>query len=222
MTPQARRTFSFCLFIAAQVLSSAAWAERVQNPIAVFNGLDKITGITTSFEVKIKEEATFGGLKIKPFVCYTRPVTQAPKTTSFVQVEEIPLGGQTGTSGTQAKRIFSGWMFAESPSINAVEHPIFDVWLVGCLDPNAPPPPVEVPLADRKAADENAASESGDTGTETDEDTTKQQPSPSAAQDAPPEAPEEPSQSDSEKSSTEPKPVPEPDPESDAVQQPEN
>lgn len=116
--------------------TGAALAERVSNPIAVFAGLDKITGLTTSFEVKIGEEARFGGLLVKPDVCYSREITEEPKTTSFVEVDEI----ETDAS---RKRVFTGWMFAESPGLNAVEHPVYDVWLTGCRDPNAPPPVVE-------------------------------------------------------------------------------
>ena len=116
--------------------AGAAHAERVANPIAVFNGLDKITGITTTFEIPIGAEKQFGGLVVKPDVCYTRPVTEEPKTTTFVEVDEVEAD-QT------RKRIFTGWMFAESPGLSGVEHPIYDVWLTGCRDPNAPPPVVE-------------------------------------------------------------------------------
>jgi hypothetical protein len=119
------------------VSAGLAAAERIENPLASFSGLDKITGVTTSFEVKVGEAHVFGGLIVKPFVCYTRPVTEEPKTTSFVQVDEKSVNDSN-------KRIFSGWMFAESPGLNAVEHPTFDVWLTGCRDPDAPPPPVEV------------------------------------------------------------------------------
>jgi hypothetical protein len=118
--------------------SLPAMAERVSNPIAVFAGLDKITGLTTSFEVKIGEEARFGLLLVKPDACYSREITEEPKTTSFVEVDEL----ETDKS---RKRVFSGWMFAESPGLNAVEHPVYDVWLTGCRDPNAPPPVVEQP-----------------------------------------------------------------------------
>jgi hypothetical protein len=113
-------------------------AERVANPVALFAGLDKITGITTAFEVKIGEEKRFGGLAVKPEVCYSRPPTEEPKTTSFVEVDELG-------ADQSRKRIFTGWMFAESPGLNAVEHPIYDVWLTGCRDPKAPPPVVEQP-----------------------------------------------------------------------------
>ena len=128
----------FLFSAAAILLSFPAHAERVENPIAVFAGLDKITGLTTTFEVKIGEEKRFGGLLVKPDICYSRPVTEEPKTTSFVEVDEVE-------SNDRRKRIFSGWMFAESPGLNAVEHPVYDVWLTGCRDPDAPPPVVEMP-----------------------------------------------------------------------------
>lgn len=113
-----------------------AQAERIANPIAVFAGLDKITGLTTTFEARIGEEKRFGGLFVKADACYTRDITEEPKTTSFVEVEEIE-------PDETRKKIFSGWMFAESPGLSAVEHPIYDVWLTGCRDPNAPPPVIE-------------------------------------------------------------------------------
>jgi hypothetical protein len=126
----------FALFLVAS--SSIVQAERIKNPIALFSGLDKITGVTTNFEVTVGEERQFGFFFVKPNVCFTRPITEEPKTASFVQVDVQESDGKR-------KRIFSGWMFAESPGLNAIEHPIFDVWLTGCKDPNAPPPPVEVP-----------------------------------------------------------------------------
>lgn len=116
--------------------TASASAERIANPIAMFSGLDKITGVTTSFEVQIGQEARFGGFVVRPRVCYSRPATEEPKTTSFVEVDELE-------ADQGRKRVFSGWMFAESPGLNAVEHPVFDVWLTGCRDPSAPPPVVE-------------------------------------------------------------------------------
>jgi hypothetical protein len=123
------------LLVLVATVSPAA-AERISNPIAMFAGLDKVTGLTTTFEAKIGEEKRFGGLYVKADACYTRDVTEEPRTTSFVEVEEIE-------SDDSRKKIFSGWMFAESPGLSAVEHPIYDVWLTGCRDPNAPPPVIE-------------------------------------------------------------------------------
>ena len=116
--------------------TDVARADKIANPIAVFAGLDKITGVTTTFEVQIGKEARFGGFVVRPRVCYSRPPTEEPKTTSFVEVEEL----ETDQS---RKRVFTGWMFAESPGLSAVEHPVFDVWLTGCRDPNAAPPMIE-------------------------------------------------------------------------------
>jgi len=122
--------------LVALAAAAPAQAERISNPIAIFAGLDKITGLTTTFEAKIGEQKRFGGLFVKADACYTRDITEEPRTTSFVEVEEAE-------PDDTRKKIFSGWMFAESPGLSAVEHPIYDVWLTGCRDPNAPPPVIE-------------------------------------------------------------------------------
>jgi hypothetical protein len=106
----------------------AARAERLENNIAVFSALDKVTASIKKLEVKLNETVQFGALKVTPRVCYSRPSTEQPKTTSFVEVDEVQLDGTE-------KRLFSGWMFAESPGLNAVEHPVFDVWLTDCEKP---------------------------------------------------------------------------------------
>jgi hypothetical protein len=130
------------------VSSGAALADRIANPIAIFAGLDKITGVTTTFEIPIGEERRFGSVIVKPDVCYTRPVTEEPKTTSFVKIDQVEMDNSR-------KPIFSGWMFAESPGLNAMEHATYDVWLTGCRDPNAPPPAVETgPAPDPNAKPE--------------------------------------------------------------------
>lgn len=103
----------------------AAAAQRVENGIAVFAALDKVTARISKLEVKLGETVRFGALKVTPRACYSRPPTEPPKTTSFVEVQEILLDGKE-------QRIFSGWMFAENPGLNAVEHPVFDVWLTEC------------------------------------------------------------------------------------------
>ncbi len=114
---------------------STALADRISNPVALFAGLDKITGDITAFEVKIDDTKQFGALIVRPRVCYSRPPEEEPKTTSFVEVDEVQLD-------TTSKRIFTGWMLAESPGLNAVENPVYDVWLTACLDPSAPKPQV--------------------------------------------------------------------------------
>jgi len=100
-------------------------AQKIENPTAVFSGLDKITGRIISFEVAINETVRFGALEVTPRVCYTRPPTLSPNTDGFIEVDELTLQGEL-------RRIFTGWMFAASPGLNAVEHPIYDVWLTDC------------------------------------------------------------------------------------------
>lgn len=107
-----------------------ASAEPIPNPIAVFDGLDKVTATITTFEVPIDGTAKFGALTITPRVCYTRPPTEPPKTTTFVEINEQQLSGDS-------KRIFTGWMFASSPGIHGVEHPVYDVWLKTCKTSSA-------------------------------------------------------------------------------------
>ena len=98
---------------------------KVPNPTAVFAGLDKITGRITTFEAAIGETVKFGALQVTPRACYTRPPTEPQNTDGFFEVDEITLQGET-------RRIFTGWMFAASPGLHAVEHPIYDVWLTDC------------------------------------------------------------------------------------------
>jgi hypothetical protein len=101
---------------------------KIENKTAVFSGLDKITGRIISFDVALNETVQFGALQVTPRACYTRPPTELPKTDGFVDVSEVTLQGEV-------RRIFTGWMFAASPGLHAVEHPIYDVWLTDCKDP---------------------------------------------------------------------------------------
>jgi hypothetical protein len=121
------------LGLAACLHPGAASAEIIKNPIAVFAALDKVTGRISHLEVPIDNTVEFGALKVTPRVCDTRPPTEQPRTASFVEVDEVKLTGEV-------QRIFTGWMFAESPGLHAVEHPVFDVWLTNCKT-NAPPAP---------------------------------------------------------------------------------
>jgi hypothetical protein len=102
-----------------------ARADKIKNPTAVFSGLDKITGRIISFEVAVDETVQFGALQLTARVCFTRPPTESPSTTSFIEVDEVTLD-------SKYRRIFTGWMFAASPGLHAIEHPVYDVWLTDC------------------------------------------------------------------------------------------
>jgi len=120
----------------AMLLPQAAFAAKIKNPVAVFSGLDKITGRTTSFDVYVDETVQFGALQVTPRVCYTHDDTEAQKVDGFIEVDEITLD-------RKIRRIFTGWMFAASPGLNAVDHPIYDVWLTGCKQSSDVPAPNE-------------------------------------------------------------------------------
>jgi hypothetical protein len=120
--------------LAALWLATPAAAETLSNPIAAFSGLDKITGRITNFDVYIDETVQFGALQLTPRVCYTRPPTETQRTSVFLEVDQVSLKG-----GSQ--RIFTGWMFADSPALNAIDHPVYDIWLVDCKQQSDTPPP---------------------------------------------------------------------------------
>ena len=122
------------LGVAVLAIGAPAEAARIANPVAVFSGLDKITGRITSFDVYVGETVQFGALQVTPRVCYNRDDTEAQKVDSFVEVSEITLD-------RKIRRIFTGWMFAESPGLNAVEHAVYDVWLKSCKQKSDVPPP---------------------------------------------------------------------------------
>jgi hypothetical protein len=107
------------------VAGAPAYADKIKHPTAVFSGLDKITGRIISFEAAIGETVQFGSLQITPRVCYSRPPTEAPQTDAFAEVDEVAENHST-------HRIFTGWMFADSPGMHGVEHPVYDIWLTDC------------------------------------------------------------------------------------------
>lgn len=119
---------------ASLLLAPAADAARISNPVASFSGLDKITGRITSFDVYVGETVQFGALQVTPKACFNRDEQEVQRVDAFVEVDEITLD-------RKIKRIFTGWMFAESPALNAIEHPIFDVWLKECKQKTGIPAP---------------------------------------------------------------------------------
>ena len=117
-----------------------ALAAPIANPVATFSGLDKITARITNFDVYINETVQFGSLQITPRVCYTRPPDEAQRTSVFVEVDQVSLHGG-------AKRLFTGWMFADSPALNAIDDAVYDFWLVDCRQHSDTPPPASTTTA---------------------------------------------------------------------------
>ncbi len=131
---QLLRAAGLSLVLGSILLPQAASAARIENSVAVFSGLDKITGRITTFDVYVNETVQFGALQVTPKACYSRDQAEAQKIDGFVEVDEITLD-------RKIRRIFTGWMFADSPGLNAVEHPIYDVWLKDCKQNSDVPAP---------------------------------------------------------------------------------
>jgi hypothetical protein len=132
----------------AMLAGRPAQAERIENATANFAALDKVSAAVKQLPIALNKTETFRTLKITPRVCITSDPSEPPRSSTFVEVNEVLFDGSE-------KRIFSGWMFAESPGLNPLVHPVFDIWLTGCSQPkttsaskvpgtggpDAPPPP---------------------------------------------------------------------------------
>lgn len=106
-------------------LPGAAAAEPKNT--AVLQGLDKVTARVSTFEVALEQPIDFGALRIRVRHCDRTPPEEEPEATAFVEIDEL-------RPGADQKVLFTGWMFASSPGLNAVEHAVYDVWLLDCVD----------------------------------------------------------------------------------------
>lgn len=102
-------------------------AEEIDTNTAQMQAMDKITGRVSVINVPVGGEVKFGSLSIVVRSCKTRPVEETPDNFAFVDVADTTLQGEQ-------VNIFKGWMISSSPATHAVEHPIFDVWLLKCYD----------------------------------------------------------------------------------------
>lgn len=127
----------FLTFGLSSLLSFPLHAEDISYGQVVLHGLDKITGRLSTMTVNVGEKSTFGALDVYPRVCYAHPPEETPENAAFLEVVERKEEGQL--------KLFSGWMFSSSPALSAMEHPVYDVWVVKCAG-EPTPPPVPEPL----------------------------------------------------------------------------
>ncbi|MGC6471334.1 MAG: DUF2155 domain-containing protein [Parvibaculales bacterium] len=92
--------------------------------IAVFKSLDKVTGKTALLEIPVKSVTTLGPLTITVQACFSTPPEEPPETKAYLEVDETREG--------RTEQLFSGWMFASSPGLNGLEHPVYDLWSMSC------------------------------------------------------------------------------------------
>ena len=110
------------VFSAVAGLAARDWEDR---GIAVLQGLDKVTARTRTLEIEVGEAATLGTFTIRVRSCHKSPPIDPPEAAVFLEVDDDRPGGPV-------RRVFSGWMFASSPSLSAIAHPVYDLWLVDC------------------------------------------------------------------------------------------
>ncbi len=106
-------------------LREAAPDKKGIKKVLVVRGLDKMTGRATTFFAPIGKPVQFATLTIVARYCHSTPPLETPETTAFLQITDT-------RPGEQPRQVFSGWMFASAPEINAMEHPLYDVWVIAC------------------------------------------------------------------------------------------
>lgn len=123
--------FLFLGFLIFTPAGSARATEMDDYPIVKLRSLDKVTARTVTFEAHVGSTVKFGPLYIKVQACRKAPPVEKPESAAFLQVWEV-------TPADEAQWVFSGWMFASSPGLSPMDHPIYDVWVLDCLETKAP------------------------------------------------------------------------------------
>jgi hypothetical protein len=114
-------------------------ASAQQGPMTLMlRGLDKITGRPTEITAPIGRPVRFATLTITVRSCYSTPASETPETSAFVQIEDR-------RPDQPVRRVFSGWLYASSPGLNAVDHPLYDVWVISCKGGVVPPSATAAP-----------------------------------------------------------------------------
>lgn len=102
-----------------------AIVPTVEYPLAVVRALDKITARVEELAIPIGRPTVFGTLSITARTCRATPPEETPESAAFMEIVEIRPGAEDAP-------VFRGWMFASSPSLSAMEHPVYDLWVTGC------------------------------------------------------------------------------------------
>ena len=108
------------------MLGGAFAAEPMEDrQLAVLQGLDKVTARVVELDIPVGITQQWGTLRITPRACRKAPPIEAPEAAAFLDIQEVQ-------PDEQPTALFSGWMFASSPALSALEHPVYDVWVIDC------------------------------------------------------------------------------------------
>ncbi|MEN3973926.1 DUF2155 domain-containing protein [Emcibacter sp. SYSU 3D8] len=100
-------------------------AAAPKDQVVTLRGVDKITAQVTDIKAPMNQPLRFGSLEITPRTCSKRPPEETPEVTAFLEIADVKPDGEK-------QKLFSGWMFASSPALSALEHPVYDVWVIDC------------------------------------------------------------------------------------------
>lgn len=120
-----------CVLMSGQAPAQQSDAEQVKPPtfvdqkFVVLHALDKIAARVSEMRVAVGEEGHFGRLSIRVLACRKRPPEEPPESAAFLEI--VDAGRDS-----QPVEAFRGWMFASSPSLSAMEHPLYDIWVARC------------------------------------------------------------------------------------------
>ncbi|MEO5337704.1 MAG: DUF2155 domain-containing protein [Magnetospirillum sp. WYHS-4] len=109
----------------AQVLMAAVPAAAEPMGVAVLQGMDKVTARVSTIRVAVNDTVRFGTLEITAYRCDKRSPEELPESAAFLDIREARVG-------EAPVELFRGWMFASSPALSAMEHPVYDVWVLDC------------------------------------------------------------------------------------------
>ncbi len=108
-------------------LASMSATLAIPADYVVLRAMDKITARVSTITVPVGSSVKFGSLQITAKACDKHPPEETPEASAFLDVvEEKP--------GEAPQSRFDGWMFASSPALSALEHPVYDLWVLDCTD----------------------------------------------------------------------------------------
>ena len=124
------RLFLIVFLLGGTMLSVSAYAGFMDYPTVRLQALDKSTARTVTLEAKVGTTIEYGSVFIKIRACRESEPLDTPESAAFLQIWEVPLNSD------KSEWVFSGWMFASSPALSAMDHPVYDVWVLDCIDKN--------------------------------------------------------------------------------------
>ena len=114
------------IFFYQQIFSTSYSSDDLEGSKTFIKVLNKISSKNTLIQLKNGEELEHGDLLIKSLKCKNSEFDDNPEITAYIQAKDLT------SKDNDDVFIFNGWMFSSSPSIAPFDHPVYDVWLVGC------------------------------------------------------------------------------------------